>query len=303
MPLFKVSKNIFQRASEGQDLVVRGNQILFVSKEENSINEISHVKRSETKSACQRPTLHRSKNSKGPCNGAADLHYIHGMVSRKVNPKLSRAMTVDRGIQVDFIENESNGMRHGLSTGVGTDIKKNVKNMTTETTKDHSRANSNHHICTKLKEVRGSIESKALEKELVATLHSKEFTLVQKLKVLADECNSEPHTPLELKDSTYAVLKEKFGLISVNFPHDIEDNGQFNWGAKALIEAGFGDDGDDDDDDLAPQTLFTSVELLSSESASSSPLPLIKRKTLYPEPCPAFPMEVSFPPFPQVDFD
>ena len=302
MPLFKVTKNIFQCASEGQDLAVRGNQILFVSKKDSSFSEIGHARRSETKSACQRPTLHRSKNWRGPCKGAADLHYIHNVVSRKENPKLSRAMTVDRGIQVDFIENESIGTRHEPSTGAYTDTKKNVENVRTKDTKDHGCAYSCHHRCTKLKDVMGDVGRNPLKKELVAMLHSKEFTLVQKLKVLADECNSEPNTPLELKDSTYAVLQEQFGIICVNFPHDIEDSGQFNWGATALIEAGFGDDCDDDDY-LTPQTLCGSVEFLSPESASSSPIPLIKRKTLYPEPCPAFPMEVSFPPFPHVDFD
>lgn len=302
MPLFRVANKLFQHDAEGKDLIVRGNQIPFLPKKEGSFIEIKGLRVSASDSAPHKKNLQCTTNSRIFLDEAVDGQYAHAIVSRRVKPKFTR--TVDRGVQVDDIEKEVNLKNQELSTGMKTVLKKTLPSVEFEGIKEQeSVSDLTNQRFIFMEETEQRINNSGLEKDFAATLQEKELSFARQLKGLADECNSDPPSSLDLKDSTYVVLKEQRGIVLVHFPNDLQSEDPVSLAANALLETGDIDDGDDDDDDeidLRPQN---SLSLLSFESSPSTPVPLIRRKTLYPEPCPAFPMEVSFPPFPPVEFD
>ena len=297
MPLFRVRNTLLKRGSEGQELVVRGNQILFVSKSDVSLSDSKGGKRSTTNSAPHGAKLLCSKFSKVSLDEVVRGQFIHGTALRREKLKLRKTTTVDCGIQVNDIEDEQ--APEELANESARAVEKEIQTVKTEHPKEEESASTiNNRRFTNMKNTAECLDTSDHERGIAATLQEKELLFAHQLKVLADGCNIDPLNSLELKDSTYVVVKEPRGILVVNFPQDLQSEDNPDFSATGLLEA-FDVDDDDDDLDLTPQNSLPSTELLSSESNCSSPVHLARRKTLYPEPCPAFPMEVSFPP---VDF-
>ena len=292
MPLFRARKKIFQRDGEGQDLVVRGNQILFVRKKDGTVTEMKGGRWSTTTPNHRVRLQDKTSSTNSSFDDKVHNKYIHRLVPTK-DAKLGGMRTVDRGIQVDNINIGVDPKCHELSDVSNSAVKKERGILVTD-----KAIKVNRHKLIKVKEAKECIDNSEIRKDVATKIQQKECSFAQQLKVLADECRHDAFKSLELKNSTYLVLRETDGVVLVHFPDDLKEEESFTW-ENALLEA---DDDDDDCDELdfTSQTSVSSIEWLSSDSNSSSPFPFVRRQTLYPEPCPAFPMEVSFPP---VDFD
>lgn len=291
MSFMTVRKKLFQRNFDEQDLVVRGNRILFVTKNEVAFADMKNRSHSAANSAVSGANQIASVESNGvPLHGMVEKGCSHKSGSEK-EASLRNMITVDRAIQVGSVSSDNGFESHGIAKE-STPAMDNKANIFGDTNKERMCDIERHPRLTSVIDPAQTCDTSNKGGDVVPERNQQEHSFAQQLKVLADECSNESPATLELKDSTYLVLKEAHGVVLVHFPQDLKEEDSFNL-ASALLET---DDDDADDVDLASHASLSSVELLTSESTASSPIPFIRRKTLYPEPCPAFPMEVSFPP-------
>lgn len=296
MPIYTVRKKIFQHSAEDQNLVVRGSRILFFTKKEGSSTDLknSRCPKSNPSTRSEKP-LENVASKSPPFNELVNQKCIENLAAHK-QAHLKRMMAVDRSIQVGDSSNHC--CREIPDSPVSEESRAAEKEKECKTMVYLSAIKEGiTSIDINLKDSRQSLDSNNSEKCANAKVHEKELSFAQQLKSLADGCSEGATESLEVKGSVYVVLKEARGIVLVQFPDDLEDQSSFNW-ESSLLEAEEEDDGDEVD--LTSQGSISSAELLTSESNSSSPVLLARRKTLYPEPCPAFPMESSFPP---VEFD
>ena len=277
--MFGSNRSLTEQSMTGPDLVVKGNRIRFGHKKSQSA---THFKGTcWTGPAAMSDEFCHTRKAEG-------LAVTQDKFPESRQP---RSLTVDRGVQVDCfalkahssdIYREISDPNNVIETCcIGhANVAESLCGITSNEFHEHR---SSAAVCEANEKQTSTKDSMRLKES-----QQKEILLAKKLRVLAEEAIETAVEPMEIRSSSYLVTKKKTvpNVFVVNFPEDVQK----------LNESTPGSSLDDDDRgiEIRPiDTMQTKKKKHGSRSAGGT-------RTLYPVPCPAFPMELSFPP---VNFD
>lgn len=263
----------------GPDLVVKGNRIRFGRKK---IQSATHFKGScWTQATMSGESCHTRK--------AESLGVTQDKVPESQKP---RSLTVDQGVQVDCfaLKTHFNDIYREMP---------NPNNVVETCCISHANISENpcRIACHGFHEYQSSAsiyeaddrQTSAKDPMRFIESQKKEILLAKKLRVLAEEAIETTVEPMQIRSSSYLVTKKKTvpNVLVVNFPEDVH-----KLNASTSI-SGLGDE------DLAISSL-NPIDAKQKRKKKHGSLRAGDTRKLYPIPCPAFPMELSFPP---VNFD
>ena len=290
MPWLGWKRSSVERQLPKSGLVVLGNQISISTKRNEAPSQMKTSLLNQTSTFCSSSQISRTDDQQFSCDSDFRFSFSKEDSSESLLP-WKKQPTVDRGVQVDTIGSychcndgcksfptpEVNVDRHAISTSIGNkSVRKSSITLKShrfiQVTENCQSSNGDNKDCSRL--------NKLQTNELVK--------FAEKLTLLADASNNDYVEPLDLKNSTYLVLKKTQEVVLVQYPDDLKAKCP-STNSLALY---------DTEDELGSLSRgsITSIDIVPSELGDISPDLMRRKKTLYPMPCPAFPMEVSFPP-------
>ena len=277
--MFGSDRSLTEQSITGPDLVVKGNRIRFGHKKSQSA---THFKGTCWTQATMSGEFCHTGNAEG-------LEVTQDKYPESRQP---RSVTVDRAVQIDCFALQANcndiyGEISDPNNMIKTccishaNIAEKLCGITCNEFHEHQ---SSAAVCEA-----NDKETSTKEPMRLKESQQKEILLAKKLRVLAEEAIETAVEPMEIRSSSYLVAKKKTvpHVLVINFPDDVQ---KLNESTPVS--------GLEDDDELSIEIL--PIDTKQKKKKKHGPRSAGGTRKLYPVPCPAFPMELSFPP---VNFD